>query len=184
MAGADAVESAGDADLPVLVKAYTDGLLLGAKGNCGVIMSQLVRACFGSLDVGGELTAADVAAVVPGRVRRRVCRGGAPGRGHDPVGGRPPQPAAPRPPPPARDGRAAFARAGRAAREALARTPMQMERLAKAGVVDAGGRALVVVLDATEQAFTGRVPRPRSSTRCRCRPPPATTWSRAARRTR
>jgi dihydroxyacetone kinase-like predicted kinase len=35
---------------------------------------------------------------------------------------------------------------------------MQMERLARAGVVDAGGRALVVVLDATEQAFTGRVP--------------------------
>jgi dihydroxyacetone kinase-like predicted kinase len=30
----------------------------------------------------------------------------------------------------------------------------------RAGVVDAGGRALVVVLDATEQALTGRVPDP------------------------
>ena len=53
--------SAADVELPVLVKGYTDGLLLGAKGNCGVIMSQLVRACFGSLDIGEELTAADVA---------------------------------------------------------------------------------------------------------------------------
>jgi dihydroxyacetone kinase-like predicted kinase len=35
---------------------------------------------------------------------------------------------------------------------------MQMERLAHAGVVDSGGRALVVVLDSTEQRLTGRVP--------------------------
>ena len=61
---------------------------------------------------------------------------------------------------------------------------MQMERLARAGVVDAGGRALVVVLDATEQAFTGRVPErvvhqvpvPTAAA--------ARTSSRAARRTR
>jgi dihydroxyacetone kinase-like predicted kinase len=38
-----------------------------------------------------------------------------------------------------------------------------MELLARAGVVDAGGRALVVVLDATEQALTGRIPRPAAS---------------------
>ena len=51
VAGADAVESSAPTPSSrVLVKAYTDGLLLGAKGNCGVIMSQLVRACFGSLD--------------------------------------------------------------------------------------------------------------------------------------
>src|SRR5688500_3648885 len=62
VAGADAVESLdANVDLAVLVKAYTDGLLLGAKGNCGVIMSQLVRACFGSLDIEEELTAGDVA---------------------------------------------------------------------------------------------------------------------------
>ncbi|MGH3359389.1 MAG: DAK2 domain-containing protein, partial [Nocardioidaceae bacterium] len=48
------------------------------------------------------------------------------------------------------------AAAAAAAREALARTPEQLERLHDAGVVDAGGRALVVVLDATEQVVTGR----------------------------
>ncbi|MDN5854607.1 MAG: Dak phosphatase, partial [Actinomycetia bacterium] len=43
-----------------------------------------------------------------------------------------------------------------AAREALEHTPEELERLHDAGVVDAGGRALVVVLDATEQVVTGR----------------------------
>ncbi len=50
-----------------------------------------------------------------------------------------------------------------AAREALARTPEQLPLLADAGVVDAGGRGLCVVLDAAETAVTGgarRTPRP------------------------
>jgi DAK2 domain fusion protein YloV len=57
------------------------------------------------------------------------------------------------------------ARAGRvvraaatAAREALARTPEQLPVLAQAGVVDAGGRGLCVILDAAETAVTGRRP--------------------------
>ncbi len=159
VAGADAVAAeAADADMPVLIKAYTDGLLLGAKGNCGVILSQLVRACFRDLDVEAELTAADVArsfraasdaayAAVGRPVEGTIlsvaaaAAGGAEASVDDGV-----------------DGRTVFARAGEAAREALARTPTQMERLARAGVVDAGGRALVVVLDTTEQAFTGRLP--------------------------
>jgi DAK2 domain fusion protein YloV len=159
VAGADAVEAkVPETELSILVKAYTDGLLLGAKGNCGVIMSQLVRACFGGLDVHGELTAADVARAfraasdaayaavgrpVEGTILT-VSAAAAEGAEHAVAEGA--------------DGRAAFTHAAEAARTALARTPMQLERLAKAGVVDAGGRALVVVLDATEQAFTGRVP--------------------------
>ncbi len=43
-----------------------------------------------------------------------------------------------------------------AAREALARTPEQLPLLAQAGVVDAGGRGLCVVLDAAESAITGK----------------------------
>ena len=45
-----------------------------------------------------------------------------------------------------------------AAREALARTPDQLQVLRDAGVVDAGGRGVVVILDAAETALTGRVP--------------------------
>ncbi len=46
--------------------------------------------------------------------------------------------------------------AAAAAREALDRTPDQLETLRLAGVVDAGGRGLCVIFDAAEQAFTGR----------------------------
>ena len=49
-----------------------------------------------------------------------------------------------------------FTAAAAAARVALARTPEQLEVLAQAGVVDAGGRGLCVVLDAVETTATGR----------------------------
>ena len=159
VAGADAVESLGpDAELSVLVKAYTDGLLLGAKGNCGVIMSQLVRACVGSLDIDEELTAADVARSFRAAADAAYAAVGRPVEGTILTVAAAAATGAEAAAAEGVRGRTAFTRAGLAAREALARTPMQMERLARAGVVDAGGRALVVVLDATEQAFTGRVP--------------------------
>lgn len=157
VAGSEAVaQLPDDADFGVLVKAFADGLLTGANGNCGVILSQLARAFAAGLDGGdaldGPLVArccADASAAAYQAVGRPVegtiltvaaaAADGAAAHADD-------------------GARAAFAGAASAAREALARTPMQMERLAKAGVVDAGGRALVAILDATEQWFTGRVP--------------------------
>jgi DAK2 domain fusion protein YloV len=47
-------------------------------------------------------------------------------------------------------------KAADAAREALRRTPEQLDSLRRAGVVDAGGRGVVVVLDALVQVVTGR----------------------------
>ncbi len=41
---------------------------------------------------------------------------------------------------------------------ALARTPQQLPALARAGVVDAGGRGLVVLLDALVEVITGEAP--------------------------
>lgn len=168
-AGAEAVdELAPDTALPELIRAYTDGLLMGAKGNSGVILSQLVRACFGDLPVGSGIGPADVAqsfaaaadaaydsvgvpvegtilsvarAAAVGAAAAAAAYEGSAERGRD-------------------DGRSVFNAASDAAREALARTPQQMEKLAAAGVVDAGGRALVVVLDATGQSLTGRRPEP------------------------
>src|SRR5699024_7858942 len=51
---------------------------------------------------------------------------------------------------------AAVGAAHRAAREALEQTPSQLEQLQTAGVVDAGGRALVAILEATEHVVTGQ----------------------------
>ena len=83
VSGADAVSALG-ADVPFdeLVKAYVDGLLTGAKGNTGVILSQLVRACFRDLDLsGGELTADDVARAFVAASDAAWAAVGAPGAG-------------------------------------------------------------------------------------------------------
>ena len=48
--------------------------------------------------------------------------------------------------------------AAAAATEALARTPSQLPALARAGVVDAGGRGLCVLLDALVEALSGVAP--------------------------
>jgi DAK2 domain fusion protein YloV len=156
VAGAEAIAAqAPDADLPVLVKAFADGMLTGAKGNCGVILSQFVRAFVAEIGDDFDLTAEQVARCfsaasqagyaavgrpVEGTIRTVAAAAAAGAQ----TGGD--------------DVRLVFAHAAAAAREALARTPMQLDRLAQAGVVDSGGRALVVVLDAAEQRYTGRVP--------------------------
>ena len=51
--------------------------------------------------------------------------------------------------------RAVVTAAADAAADALAHTPEQLEVLARAGVVDAGGRGLVVILDALVETVTG-----------------------------
>jgi DAK2 domain fusion protein YloV len=57
------------------------------------------------------------------------------------------------------DGVVAVARAAaEGARVALARTPAQLPALARAGVVDAGGRGLVVLLEAFVTSLTGEAP--------------------------
>ncbi|MBU2662118.1 DAK2 domain-containing protein [Actinoplanes bogorensis] len=128
------------------------GALLGARGNSGVIVSQILRGMADSLTTsvavrGGELaralrsaTEAAYAAVakpVEGTVLSVVAAAAdAAGRLKS-------------------DDLVAVARAAAlAAAEALARTPQQLPALARAGVVDAGGRGLVVLLEALVEALT------------------------------
>jgi DAK2 domain fusion protein YloV len=159
VSGTDAVEALpADAPLDRLVRAYVDGLLTGAKGNTGVILSQLVRACFRDLRLDAPVSAADVAHSFVAASDAAWAAVGAPVEGTILSVAKAAALGATEAADAGVDGRTVFGRAARAAREALARTPDQMAMLARAGVVDAGGRALVVVLDATEQALTGRVP--------------------------
>ncbi|MFI5888885.1 DAK2 domain-containing protein [Actinoplanes sp. NPDC051513] len=136
------------------------GALLGARGNSGVIVSQILRGMADSLATtvavrGGELARAlrsaseaayaAVARPVEGTVLS-VVAAAAEGAGRIKS-----------------DDLVAVARAAaRAASEALARTPEQLPVLARAGVVDAGGRGLVLLLDALVDALTtsGEVPLP------------------------
>ena len=117
------------------------GMLLGARGNSGVIVSQAIRGLAEVLRQGrgraedlarGLARAAELArhAVVPAGRGHRAHRARRRGRGGAAV---------------PRAGLAEVAtRAAEAARAALARTPEQLEVLARNGVVDAGGRGLTL----------------------------------------
>ncbi|MFD7655724.1 DAK2 domain-containing protein [Actinosynnema sp. NPDC059797] len=134
--------------------ALARGALAGARGNSGVILSQVLRglaeAAQGASTATGaslrrallradELAAAAVSEPVPGTVLSvlRAAAEAARDCGSDELGD------------------VATAAAGAGA-TALADTPRQLAVLARAGVVDAGGRGLVVLLDALAAVITGR----------------------------
>lgn len=137
--------------------------LLGARGNSGVILSQMLRAFVGRIrqtdaeEPRGLVTAEALAAATDAS----YAAVGVPVEGTILTVARAASDAGLRA---ARSGSArsrdVFSAAARAAREALARTPEQLPVLAQAGVVDAGGRGLCVVLDAVDTTATGRRPTP------------------------
>ncbi|HYJ57160.1 MAG TPA: DAK2 domain-containing protein, partial [Mycobacterium sp.] len=153
-AGVSAAAADQRADLAALTATFARGALLGARGNSGVIVSQLFRGMAESFStvtgpVGGpefsaalthaaDLGYAAVARPVEGTVLT-VARAAAAAA--------------------SAGVNAALAntvqQAAAAARVALAKTPEQLPVLRLAGVVDAGGRGLVVLLDALQVVVTG-----------------------------
>lgn len=148
-------DAAGHAPVPVraAAQALLRGALVGARGSSGVIVSQYLRGLLAGLRVPGDAesvaldaaavagalgSAADAAYAAVGRpvegtvltVAREVARGAA--RAH--AGGAGPV-----------DALVAALAAGH---EALAATPSQLAALRRAGVLDAGGAGLLVVLGA------------------------------------
>ncbi|MGN9765794.1 DAK2 domain-containing protein [Micromonospora sp. SD12] len=132
------------------------GALLGARGNSGVILSQILRGFADAVAAvpavrGRELAAAlrDGTAAAYAAVARPVegtllsvvaAAAHAAGRVDS-------------------DDLCAVARAAAGgAAHALARTPEQLPALARAGVVDAGGRGLCLLLDALVEVVTGESP--------------------------
>jgi len=158
---ADGADLPADGDLRAALGAFARGALLGARGNSGVIFSQLVGAfCKRLLESGPE----DPSAVVFAEAMEQATRASYAAVGQ-PVEGTILSVARAASGAAAQAATAGSARVGqviraaaRAAREALLRTPEQLQTLADAGVVDAGGRGLCVVLDAAETAATGRRP--------------------------
>ena len=142
------------ADLPATAALVADAALRGARGSSGVIVSQLLR--------GLAEGFAGCAAAGPGDLRYALGRAAdlAWKAVDDPVEGtilsvaRAAADAAAATP--GEDLRAVATAAAGAARVALARTPEQLPALAAAGVVDAGGRGLVVLLDALVDVVAAR----------------------------
>ncbi|MFJ6611934.1 DAK2 domain-containing protein [Streptomyces sp. NPDC091289] len=135
------------------VRAMAHGALIGARGNSGTILAQLLRGMAGVLADGGDAahlrlaltSAADaarqaVAHPVEGTVLTVAAAAAEAARGEDP------------------DLRAVVNAAYAGALAALARTPEQLAVLGRAGVVDAGGRGLVAVLGALVETVTGQAP--------------------------
>ncbi|MFJ6014626.1 DAK2 domain-containing protein [Streptomyces sp. NPDC092952] len=136
------------------VRAMAHGALIGARGNSGTILAQLLRGMAGELALGHDadhlrraLAVAAAAArqavahPVEGTVLTVASAAADAARTGD--GARPAEVA-----------RAAYD----GACTALEATPGQLAALGRAGVVDAGGRGLVAVLGALVEALGGRVP--------------------------
>lgn len=154
-----------DADPVEVMRSFAEGLLIGARGNSGTILAELVR---GSLRVlrtcTGPLTAANVADALDAASAAAYGAVGRPQEGTILTVAAAAARAAREATAHEDDPKRLFDIASGAAREALALTPTHFDVLARAGVVDAGGRALVVVLDSVAYALTGRQPSPRPAT--------------------
>ncbi|MEU8620958.1 DAK2 domain-containing protein [Streptomyces sp. NPDC048623] len=145
-------EAAEDADVAEIIRTMAHGALIGARGNSGTILSQLLRGMAAVLagEADGDRLARALASAADA-ARRAVAH---------PVEGTLLTVA---------DAAAAACAAGgdlvsvaRSAYDgalaALAATPGQLDVLRKAGVVDAGGAGLVAVLGALLEALTGEAP--------------------------
>ncbi|WP_309063577.1 DAK2 domain-containing protein [Streptomyces sp.] len=151
--------AAGGPTLADAVRAMAHGALIGARGNSGTILAQLLRG------MAQVLAGEETAARADGQGLRLALRHAADSARQavaHPVEGTVLTVA-----------EAAASAAGGAegdcgtvaraayegARAALAATPGQLAVLRRAGVVDAGGRGLVAVLAALVETFTGEAPR-------------------------
>jgi len=143
------------ADLAQLVTTMARRCLLGARGGSGVILSQLLRGVAEVL--AAQSRPPDGLALAAGFERAVVLAYAAVAQ---PVEGTMltvAREAADAARATASDQLAVVvAAAAQAARDALARTPSQLDVLGRAGVVDAGGRGLVVLLDVLDEVVAER----------------------------
>ncbi|MGZ3117963.1 DAK2 domain-containing protein [Streptomyces sp. H62] len=157
---AGAREAGDGPSLPETVGAMAHGALIGARGNSGTILAQLLRGMAQVLTARGEAAHTDGQGL---RLALRHAAESARQAVAHPVEGTVLTVASAAAD--AADGtegdcaevaRAAYEGAGRA----LAETPGRLPVLRRAGVVDAGGRGLVTLLAALVETFTGRTPDP------------------------
>ncbi|MGW3495600.1 DAK2 domain-containing protein [Streptomyces sp. NPDC001020] len=141
------------------VQAMAHGALIGARGNSGTILAQLLRGMAQVLAVDGERGHTDAQAL---RLALRRAADSAREAVAHPVEGTvlSVASAAADAVTGAEGDCGGIARAAyEGARAALMATPGQLAALKRAGVVDAGGRGLVEVLAALVQTLTGEAPR-------------------------
>lgn len=133
------------------------GALMGARGNSGVILSQIWRGMARHLDNKEWLTASDLAAALEEGVRTAYKGVIRPVEGTILTVAREAAEEATLAAGRTTDLSVVLERAVRRAWDALARTPDLLPVLAEAGVVDAGGQGLCVILEGMMRALRGEV---------------------------
>ncbi|TCC44541.1 DAK2 domain-containing protein [Kribbella capetownensis] len=163
---------AGELTFAEAIQTFGRGALLGARGNSGVITSQLIRACGLRLaenlprdqgaDDNADLRMSESAAFADAL---KYAADAAYGAVAQPVEGTMltvARAAATGATTAANDGKSladVCLAAVASARQALTKTTEQLDVLRRAGVVDAGGAGLVVILGAMESVLTGQIVR-------------------------
>jgi DAK2 domain fusion protein YloV len=153
-AAAQAAEALGpEVDAATCIEAVVRGAMLGAWGNSGAILSQMLRGAGRALLAGANAEASN-ADLVAGALRAAAELAYAavdrPVEGTMLTVARAAADAAVGP-----DVATVLRRAAAAATQALELTPLQLDVLARAGVVDAGGRGLTVLLDTLSARASG-----------------------------
>ncbi|MGW7366252.1 DAK2 domain-containing protein [Streptomyces sp. NPDC054841] len=156
-----AYETGSSAPVPAdAMQAMAHGALIGARGNSGTILAQLLR---GMAEVLGERDGSPRGGVA--QALRRAAEAAREAVAHPVEGTILSVASAAADAAVSDDDATAVAAAYARACKALEDTPGQLEVLGRAGVVDAGGQGLLAVLGALVQAVTGDAPAVRPSVR-------------------
>lgn len=149
-AGLESLQAVHGDDPCELGRALAHGSLMGARGNSGVILSQMCRGLAEGLDAGGGvLDAATLRHALQQAATRAYGAVGQPVEGTILTVMRAAAEGAERTGASDASSREVLQAAVAAARVALAQTPEQLPVLKQAGVVDAGGQGLLLLLEGT-----------------------------------
>lgn len=154
--GAEYERGETDTRLGVLAKATSKGLLMGARGNSGVILSQIFRGFSNAVADCEVLTARDLANALMGGAETAYKAVMKPTEGTILTVIREAASAANQAAKKSDDTVIVMQEALKAAEAALASTPDLLPVLKEVGVVDSGGQGLVIVLEAFYEVLSGQ----------------------------
>ena len=156
MSAAAAVTALEDPDMETLSKAISSGSLRGARGNSGVILSQLLRGFTKSVRKSKELDAIAIAAAMERAVETAYKAVMKPKEGTILTVAKEAALKAAEIAPEAEELQPYFEEIFAHAEATLARTPEMLPVLKEAGVVDSGGQGLLEVLRGAMDGFLGK----------------------------
>ncbi len=156
MSAAAEVGSLKDPDMGTLAKAISSGSLRGARGNSGVILSQLLRGFTRSVRSSAELDAIAIAAAMEKAVETAYKAVMKPKEGTILTVAREAAARASEIAEEAEELQPFFEEVFAHAEETLAKTPEMLPVLKEAGVVDSGGQGLIEVLRGALDGFLGK----------------------------